>query len=255
MSAIDFVGAYVKDWMGSKDHIHNILIVGDIDDRKIEELTKSFTQNEIRFVPGRKLQKSGDLGKILGGMQPAQLLIISRLEDMAEAALDSFVGFFAREQKDPKKPNARKNAVFSHPEISLICTIDSSCTISRTLFEAFEIKLSLGHDIQITIANEDKAASSAHEFLKEMAYSHPGSLDFMVVSFEMPIILRIDSYLSENPEWYRNISYRPPDEEGGIYSVVVDGANEDLPKAIFKKFSGIGQFAIQNDGKILFGSI
>ena len=255
MSAIDFVRTYVKEWVVSKDHIRNILIVGDVDERKMKELIKNVSQNEIMLVPGRKLKEFGDLGKVLGGMQPSQLLIISRLEDMAEAALDSFVGFFAHQQNGVKKNYPEKDTNFTRQKTSLICTIDSSCTISRTLFEAFEIKVLLGHDIQVSIANEDEADGRPHEFLKEMAYSHSGSLDFTVVSFEMPIILRIDSYLSENPEWYRNISYVPPDDEGGVYSVIVDGANDDLAKAIFKKFSGIGQFAVQHKGKVLFGSI
>lgn len=255
MSAIDFVSAYVSDWVRLKDHFRNILIAGDVDDQALEQLTKNADPNEIKFFPGRKLQGSADLHEILGDMEPKQLLIISRLEDMSETALDAFASFFTGGHSDSEQSKKAHDASVSDHKFSLICTIDSSCTISRALYEAFEIKLLLGHDVQVSIANEDDAAKRSHEFVKEMAYSHQGALDFSVVSFEMSIILRIDSYLSENPEWYQTISYSEAEDGVGVYSVSIEGANEDLPKAIFKKFSGIGQFAVQQDGKTLFGGI
>jgi len=254
MSAIDFVSAYFSDWVRSKDHFRNILISGDVDDQALEQLTKNAGPGEIKFIPGRKLLGAGELDQILGDLEADQLLIISRLEDMSELALDSFATFFTGGQEDAEKIDIAGGAGFRRQELSLICTIDSSCTISRSLYEAFEIKILLGHDVQVSIANEDDAANRTHEFVKEMAYSHQGSSDFSVLSFEMAIILRIDSYLSENPEWYQTISYCEA-EEDGVYSVVIEGANEDLPKAVFKKFSGVGQFAVQQDGKILFGGI
>ena len=255
MSAIDFVGAYVNDWVRSKDLFRNILIAGDVDDQALERLINNADPGEIRFVPGRNLLGSGDLDEILGGLEAKQLLVISRLEDMSETALDSFASFFTGGQTDVELVKIAGYTGVRRQEISLICTIDSSCTISRALYEAFEIKILLGHDVQVSIANDDDAAKRAHEFVKEMAYSHQGAADFSVLSFEMAIILRIDSYLSENPEWYQTISYCEAKEDGGVYSVVIEGANEDLPKAVFKKFSGVGQFAVQQDGKILFGGI
>lgn len=255
MSAIDFVSAYVSDWVKSKDHFRNILIAGDVDDRALEHLTKNAASGEITFFAGRKLQGSGDLEEILGDMDEEQLLIISRLEDMSELALDSFAAFFTGGQKNIEQRDVEQHTGLRLSKLSLICTIDSSCTISRALYEAFEIKILLGHDIQVSIGNEDDADKNTHEFVKEMAYSHQGAVDFSVLSYEMAIILRIDSYLSENPEWYQTISYCAAEEDGGVYSVVIEGANEELPKAIYKKFSGVGQFAIQQDDKVLFGGI
>jgi len=255
MSAIDFVSAYVSDWVRLKDHFRNILIAGDVDDHALEQLTKNADPSEIKFFLGRRLQGSGDLHEILGDMRPKQLLIISRLEDMSETALDAFASFFTGGQSDSEQSKKAYDTSVNDERFSLICTIDSSCTISRSLFEAFEIKILLGHDIQVSIANEEDTSKRSHEFVKEMAYSHQGTLDFSVESFEMSIILRIDSYLSENPEWYQTMSYCEAEEEGGVYSLAIHGASEDLPKAVFKKFSGIGQFAIQQEGKILFGGI
>jgi hypothetical protein len=64
MSAIDFVSAYVSDWVRSKDHFRNILISGDVDDQALEQLTKNAGPGEIKFIPGRNLLGAGELDQI-----------------------------------------------------------------------------------------------------------------------------------------------------------------------------------------------
>lgn len=255
MSAIRFVGAFIDDWTKNKAAYRNILIAGDLDDRKVAKIAKEANHRWIKLVSGESLKNSEDVGSIITNIEANHLIIISRLEEVPETALDNLALILTERKVHLQAGDPPRDIAMDLPHFSLICIIDPAFPVSHVLFEMFEIKLLLGHDVQISIASEDSYEEVASGNVSAPTHSHENSFDFMIVSYEMPIILRIDSYLNENPEWYRQIKYTPAEAPGGAHAVSVDGANKDLAKAVFEKFRWIGQFVIKHDGKVLFGGI
>lgn len=255
MSAIEFVGSFIEDWTKTKAAYRNILIAADIDDRKLAKFVRSANRDDIRVVSGADLKKSDDVDAIIANIEAHQLIIISGLEDIPEAALDTLALLLTERKIHVQAGDPPRDVAIDLPHFSLICMIDPGFPVSRVLYEMFEIKLLLGHDAQLPVAKDGASEEDLAEFGSALTHSHLSSQDFMVLSHEMPIILRIDSYLNENPEWYQTISYTPADAPGGTHAIFVDGANKELAKAIFDKFRWIGRFAIKHEGKVLFGGI
>jgi len=255
MSAIRFVGSLIDDWTKTKAAYRNILIACDIDDRKLAKFIRNANRDDIRVVSGADLKKSDDVDAIISNVEAHQLIIISQLEDIPETALDRLALLLTERRIHVQAGDPPRDVAIDLPHFSLICIIDPGFTVSRVLFEMFEIKLLLGHDAQLSVASDGASEEDFPESASVPAHAHRKSLDFVVVSHEMPIILRIDSYLHENPEWFQDISYVPADAPGGTHAVFVNGASKELAGAIFDKFRWIGQFVIKHDGKILFGGI
>ena len=255
MSAIAFVGNFIDDWTKNKAAYRNILIAGDLDDRKIAKIVKDGNFKGVKVVSGASLKKPEDVGALIENIEGHHLIIIPRFEEIPETALDTLALILTQRKVHIQAGDPPRDIAMDLPHFSLICVIDPAFSVSHVLFEMFEIKLLVGHNVQISIATEETYDMSTSEFVSEITHSHDNSHEFMIVSYEMPIILRIDSFLNENPDWYRKIAFAPAEAPGGTHSVIVEGGNKDLAKIIFEKFRWIGQFVIKQGGKVLFGGI
>ena len=255
MSAIKFVGTFIDEWAESKNIQRNVLIAGNVEDRKLAQIARKVHKDKIKIVSGATLQRPEDVGAVLGKVEADQLLIVSQLESISESALDNFA-FLLTDRKVHFQSNDPPRIGFvDFPNFFIICIIDPTFTVSRVLFEMFDCKIMLGHDTEISIANEETMEEGSAVVGGEIAHSHRSPIDFLIVSYEMPIVLRIDAFLGENPDWYHDLVYTPAETQGGVYSLGVNGGNEALAKAVYDKFRWIGQFAIEQDGKLLFGGI
>ncbi len=255
MSAVNFVGHFIEEWSRSRHHCRNILIAGVFDDRALKKIIKNTGQTNIVFVSGASLKKSVDIGVVLADMEPDQLLIISRLEDVPQAVLDIFIALFTGNKINLQVGDPPRDVTIDLPHFSLICTIGSNYKFSREIFEMFDVKVLLGNNVEISTAVSKPVETSGTKVRTDKSLTPKISLDFTVISHEMSIILRIDSYLGENPDWYQSISYTPADEPGGTYSVLVRGGTKDLAQVVYDKFKWIGHLAIEHDGKVFIGGL
>ena len=255
MSAIKFVGTFIDEWADSQNIQRNVLIAGHVEDRKLAQIARKVHKDKIKIISGAALQRREDVGAVIGKVEADQLLIVSQLESISEAALDNFAYLLTDRKIHFQSADPPRVGFVDFPNFFIICIIDPSFTVSPILYEMFDCKILLGHDTQISIANEDTLEEGSAVVGAEIAHSNRSPIDFLIISYEMPIVLRIDAYLSENPEWYHDLVYTPAEAPGGSYSLQVNGGNEVLAKAIYDKFRWIGQFSIENDGKVLFGGI
>ena len=255
MSAIRFVGTFIDEWAKSPNIQRNVLIAGDVEDRKLAQIARKVHKDKIKIISGATLQRPEDVGAIIGKVEADQLLIVSQLESISETALDNFAYLLTDRKVHFQSNDPPRIGFVDFPNFFIICIIDPSFTVSPILFEMFDCKILLGRETQISIANEETLEEGSAVIGGEIAHSHRSPIDFLIISYEMPIILRIDAYLSENPEWFHDLVYTPAENPGGTYSLLVNGGNEALAKAIYDKFRWIGQFAIENEGKLLFGGI
>ncbi len=255
MSAVSVVGTFIEEWARSRYTIRNVLIAGVFEDRALKKIVKGVSQENILFVSGASLKKSVDVGAVLAQVEPNQLLVISRLEDIPQAVLSTFVALFTAKKINIQVDDPPRDMSIDLPHFSLICTIGPYFKLSREIFEMFEVKILLGINVEISTAARQPSERHVPDLQTEKSCAHQISLDFTITSYEMSIILRIDSYLGENPDWYESISYFPADEPGGTYSVSVQGGTKDLASVIFEKFKWIGHLAIEHDGNVLFGGL
>lgn len=255
MSDVFLLGSFIDIWAKGAQPYRNILFVGEVDVRELSNFVKTLKNDDITLISGSSLIKSGHVANALNGMEDDQLLIISGLQNIPDVALETFSVLFTDRQIQLELFDPPRNIAVDLPNFFLICTIDAGIPISQPLFEKFEIKILIGADSQISIYNSKQMEDFNEDVDAAIQRIGDQSIDLLIVSYEKPIILKIQSYLNDISESYGSCSYSPADEPGGTYALFVDGGTHALAMDIYERFKSKGSFAVEHDGRALFGGI